>query len=66
MRYPNWPYVMASVGRKEVVMKRSLICGIILAFFAQAAWADCEYQGKYYKTGTRVGSKVCQADGTWK
>ena len=29
------------------------------------ALADCIYNGQTYPTGTRIGSVVCQPDGTW-
>ena len=46
--------------------KVMVVLFVVFASISRLAWADCEYQGKYYPTGTRIGSKVCQADGTWK
>jgi hypothetical protein len=47
-------------------VKRIWVLGFLLAFGVGNAFADCEYQGKWYPTGTRIGSKVCQPDGNWR
>ncbi len=47
-------------------MKSVMMILVVLAFFSQQAFADCEYGGRFYPTGTRIGSKVCQDDGTWR
>jgi hypothetical protein len=47
-------------------MKKLIIGAILLVGYVGHAIADCEYQGKWYPTGTRIGPMVCQADGTWK
>ena len=45
---------------------RRLILGLLLFGFVTATWADCQYQGKWYPTGTRMNGKVCQPDGSWR
>jgi hypothetical protein len=48
-------------------MKRAVLVVLILcSAAASAASADCVYQGKSYPTGTKIGDRTCQPDGTWK
>jgi hypothetical protein len=47
-------------------MKTLSLTLIILLILTTNAYADCEFQGQTYPTGTRIGSRVCQPDGTWK
>ena len=48
-------------------MKKSVIVVLFgLGLFSLPAYADCIYKGKYYPTGTVIGGKTCQKDGTWK
>ena len=49
-------------------MKKSILFVMAFVFVAQAAWADCVYpgDGKSYPTGTVIGGRACQANGTWK
>ncbi len=47
-------------------MKTLVITLLLLLTGISAAYADCYYDGKKYKTGERRGSLECQADGTWK
>ena len=42
-----------------------------LVFFAMVmignvAYADCQLNGRSYGTGSVVGGKTCQPDGSWK
>ena len=48
-----------------VIMLRALVLGVVLSFLCGQAWADCEYGGKWYRTGTKIGTKTCQEDGGW-
>ena len=51
-------------------MKQVLMYIVLFVFLVglvtAPAWADCIYNGKYYPTGTKVGSLTCQPDGTWR
>ena len=48
-------------------MKRAVTILLICAFCASAtAWADCVYNGKRYATGSKVGGRTCQTDGSWR
>jgi hypothetical protein len=48
------------------MIKTTVILVFLLATASRVAFADCEYKGKYYPTGTKIGTRVCQADGTWR
>jgi hypothetical protein len=37
-----------------------------VAVLANTASADCVYGDYEYPTGTVIGGKTCQADGTWQ
>lgn len=56
-----------SVLYKEYIMKK-LMFAILVTFFAASlsAAAECERDGKKYKTGDKVGPFTCMPDGTWK
>jgi hypothetical protein len=47
-------------------MLRASLLAIALMFLGGQAWADCQYAGKWYRTGTKIGSKTCQEDGSWR
>jgi len=47
-------------------MKKLFISLIASLIFSASAYADCNYNGQNYPTGTRIGSLVCQPDGSWK
>jgi hypothetical protein len=47
--------------KKLVIFIMSLIL-----LFATIVYADCEYNGVLYPTGTVIDGKTCQADGTWR
>jgi hypothetical protein len=47
-------------------MSKLLFAGLLILSTIAQAWADCDYQGRHYSTGSRVGNKVCQSDGSWR
>lgn len=47
-------------------MVKGTVAGLLLLIFCAEAIADCEYQGRWYRTGSRVGDRVCQDDGSWR
>jgi len=48
-------------------MKRAMTALMICALFASTmAWADCVYNGQRYATGSKVGGRTCQTDGSWR
>jgi hypothetical protein len=51
---------------EEDEMLRVLLALILLGALVQQALADCEYQGKRYPTGTKIGDKTCMKDGSWR
>ena len=55
----------SGLGEEESSMKR-LLLALLLAFAAHCAWADCDYSGKRYSTGAKVGGRTCQSDGSWR
>ena len=50
----------------EPTMKAFILALILGIFIAPKAYADCEFDGKTYPTGTEIGGLICQPDGTWK
>lgn len=44
------------------IVSVSFILGTAVVSSAQ----DCYYDGEAYSPGTRIGSMVCQPDGTWQ
>jgi len=46
--------------------KLLLVLALIFAGVSVSAFADCEKDGKKYKTGDKVGPFTCMPDGTWK
>jgi len=47
-------------------MRRLLASIFVFAACCSIAWADCQYNGRYYPTGTQIAGKTCQADGSWR
>ena len=50
-------------------MKHVLICllfSTLLILTATAVYADCYQDGRWYRTGARVGDFVCRPDGSWE
>jgi hypothetical protein len=45
---------------------KKLLLALVLAFATQCVWADCDYGGKRYSTGSKVGGKTCESDGSWR
>jgi len=45
---------------------RKLFFALLLALVTHCVWADCDYGGKRYSTGSKVGGKSCQSDGSWR
>lgn len=39
---------------------------LLLGTVSTAYANDCTYNGNTYSSGTKIGSLVCQPDGTWK
>ncbi len=39
---------------------------VVLFALSFNAFADCEKEGKKYKTGDKVGPFTCMPDGSWK
>jgi hypothetical protein len=52
----------------EVTMKafRVFLVGLFLAAWVAPALADCQANGRRYRTGDIVGDYQCQPDGGWK
>jgi hypothetical protein len=52
---------------EEMTMKHAMTVLLICVFFASSvAWADCVYNGQRYATGSKVGGRTCQANGSWR
>lgn len=48
-------------------MKKRMLAVLLMLFAASLnAAAECERDGKKYKTGDKVGPFTCMPDGTWK
>ena len=48
-------------------MKHAMTVLLICLFCGSTmAWADCVYNGQRYSTGSKVGGRTCQADGSWR
>jgi hypothetical protein len=48
-------------------MKRLVTVILLISqCLAAAAFADCRFEGKTYKTGQKAAGATCQEDGTWK
>jgi hypothetical protein len=48
-------------------MKRAMILILLISqWLAAAAFADCRFEGRTYKTGEKAAGATCQQDGTWK
>jgi hypothetical protein len=48
-------------------MKQFLTAVLILcSVAASTVWADCDYAGRRFPTGTKIGDRTCQPDGTWR
>ncbi len=48
-------------------MKHAMTVLLMCALYASTAvWADCVYNGQRYSTGSKVGGRTCQTDGSWR